>query len=230
MKKDLNAFYENIRGGVWSYRDKMNSLKKVFDIDKEREAQGVIVYSSARACTPPLVVPNILATIRVSMVSLGPDQPSSEVIQSSAQVINYFTIKDSRTSQEALTTIFEEDLAYLQNLPEAEKMELFSEVTFYTYQTISLFSFVVFGQGDVLAMGNSSKERNIWKGKCKEAEQEKLKLLREMLVLRKKESQKKSRDEPDIAVAEMKSRDAKVAVALQQVKESRAKERKAYEG
>lgn len=36
--------------------------------------------------------------------------------------------------------MFEEDLSYLQNLPKAKKIELFSEDTFYTYQTTSLFS------------------------------------------------------------------------------------------
>lgn len=45
-------------------------------------------------------------------------------------------------------------------------MKLFSKATYYTYQTTYLFSLVVVGWGDVLAMGSLSNERDIWKSKC----------------------------------------------------------------
>lgn len=53
--------------------------------------------------------------------------------------------------------ISKEDVASLQNLPEADKMDIFFESIFYTYQTPSLFSLVVVGLNDVLAMGSPSK-------------------------------------------------------------------------
>lgn len=68
--------------------------------------------------------------------------------------------------EEFATAMFEEYLIYFQNLPKANKMELFSKATFYTYQAASIFSLVAFGHGDVLAMGNTSKARDTWKGKC----------------------------------------------------------------
>lgn len=57
--------------------------------------------------------------------------------------------------------MFEEDPTYIHNLPKVEKMELFSEVTFYTYRTKFLFSLVAASGGDVLAMGNPKKEMDI---------------------------------------------------------------------
>lgn len=47
------------------------------------------------------------------------------------------------TSQEAFASISKEYIAYVQNLPKADKMELYFEATFYAYQTNSLLSLVV---------------------------------------------------------------------------------------
>lgn len=65
--------------------------------------------------------------------------------------------------------MFTKDLSFIQNLFEDEKMKLHIEVTFYTYQTTS-FSFVATCKRDVLDVGNTSKERYIWKGKCETME------------------------------------------------------------
>lgn len=44
-------------------------------------------------------------------------------------------------------------------------MELLFEVTYHTYRAASMFSLVVVGQCEVLAMGNPSKEMDTYKGK-----------------------------------------------------------------
>lgn len=69
------------------------------------------------------------------------------------------------TPHEVITSMSEDDFAYFQKLYEAEKMKLFYEVSFYTYQAASLFSLVTVGRGDVLAMGNPTKGMDTWKGK-----------------------------------------------------------------
>lgn len=51
-------------------------------------------------------------------------------------------------------------MAYHQNLHGAVKMKIFSEAAFYTYQVTSLFSLATDGRGDVLTIGNPSKERD----------------------------------------------------------------------
>lgn len=60
-----------------------------------------------------------------------------------------------------------EDLFFIQNLLETEKMDILSEVMFKMYRVSHLFSLAYDGKGDVLDVGNPSKERDIWKGKCK---------------------------------------------------------------
>lgn len=69
---------------------------------------------------------------------------------------------------EIIITVSEEDHTYVQSLPEAGKMKFFSEDVYYIYQTKFLCSLVDARQGDVLDMGNPSKERDIWNGKCKD--------------------------------------------------------------
>ncbi|CAI8584815.1 unnamed protein product [Vicia faba] len=71
-----------------------------------------------------------------------------------------------RTPEELVVDVFEEDLNFLQNLHEADKMELLSDVTFYNYWVASLFSLVTSSQSYILAMGNPSKDRYTWKEKC----------------------------------------------------------------
>ncbi|KAL5081752.1 hypothetical protein RYX36_010173 [Vicia faba] len=55
------------------FYDKMNSLKKVFDIAKVWKALGVTV-------TPPFVGPSTFATAKVSLVSHSSGQPYFEVV------------------------------------------------------------------------------------------------------------------------------------------------------
>lgn len=61
-------------------------------------------------------------------------------------------------------------LSFVQNLYGVEMIELVSQITHNMYQVTYLFSLVVAGRGDVLAAGNPSKERDTWKGKCKDIE------------------------------------------------------------
>lgn len=84
------------------------------------------------------------------------------------------------TLEETSTVMSKEDLFYLHNIPEAYKMELFSKATFYTYREAYLFSLVFVASWDnVLAMGNPSKERNTWMGKCEVMEHKHSKFLEE---------------------------------------------------
>lgn len=75
-----------------------------------------------------------------------------------------------RTPEEVVAAMFEEDVTRAQGLPEANNMELFSEATYYTYWTYCLFSLVVDGQDDILAMCNPSKVRYIQKCKYEDTE------------------------------------------------------------
>lgn len=79
----------------------------------------------------------------------------------------------------------EEDLVYLHNLPEADKMKLFSQASFYTYQATSLFSLVVDDRGNVLAMASPSKVGDTWKGKCEDMKHKCSKIQEKMPALRK---------------------------------------------
>lgn len=45
-------------------------------------------------------------------------------------------------------------------------MRLVFEVTHIMYRATSLFSLVTTSREDILALGNSSKDRETWKGKC----------------------------------------------------------------
>lgn len=65
-------------------------------------------------------------------------------------------------------------------------MELFSKATFYTYRMTSPFSLVVVGRGDVLAMGNPSKKRDTWKGKCETIKRKCSKFQEDIYVLQEK--------------------------------------------
>lgn len=62
-------------------------------------------------------------------------------------------------------------------------MELFSKVTFYAYWMTSLFSLAIIAQGEILAMGNPSKERDTWMGKCEVDEHEKSQIHKNVLDL-----------------------------------------------
>lgn len=58
-----------------------------------------------------------------------------------------------------------EDLSFIQNPHEPDKMELFSKATYHTYQEDSLFSLTPISGGDVMAiMRNPFKERDTWRG------------------------------------------------------------------
>ncbi|CAI8584816.1 unnamed protein product [Vicia faba] len=77
-----------------------------------------------------------------------------------------------QTPEELVVDIFKEDLNFLHNLHEADKIELLSDVTFYNYWAASLFSLVTGSQSDILAMGNPSKDRDTWKEKCEAIKEE----------------------------------------------------------
>lgn len=88
-----------------------------------------------------------------------------------------------RTSEKVNATISVEDLAYLQYLPKARKMELFSQENIYTYQTPSLYFLVVVGRCNVLAMYNPSKEGDTQKKKCEVAQYVRSPLHKKVLAL-----------------------------------------------
>lgn len=56
--------------------------------------------------------------------------------------------------------MFVEDLCVTQHFLEEKKMDILSKVTHHTYLEVSLFYLVSTGQGDILAMGYPSKERD----------------------------------------------------------------------
>lgn len=62
-------------------------------------------------------------------------------------------------------------------------MELFSKATLYSYWTCFIFSLVVVGQGDVLAICNPSKERDAWNDKFEVARHERSRLQKKLLAL-----------------------------------------------
>lgn len=63
------------------------------------------------------------------------------------------------TSEKATTIILTPDLSFFQNLHEGDKMELSSELTRSIFKAVYIFSIISVIQGDVLALGNPSKER-----------------------------------------------------------------------
>lgn len=65
--------------GCFIFEDKLNSLKKVFNISKESEAQGVTITPSASTLTPSPVGIGISDIVEVTLVSPGPSQHSSGV-------------------------------------------------------------------------------------------------------------------------------------------------------
>lgn len=65
--------------GCLIFEDKLNSFKKVFNIAKEREAQGVTITHSASILTPSPIGLGISDTVEVTLVSPGPSQHSSGV-------------------------------------------------------------------------------------------------------------------------------------------------------
>lgn len=52
------------------------------------------------------------------------------------------------------------NMSFVQNLYEAEKIELISEFTFHTYRDASLFSLTAASRGNILDVGNPYKERD----------------------------------------------------------------------
>lgn len=81
-----------------------------------------------------------------------------------------------------------EDLYFVQNLHEEDKMEFLSEVTYHTYWASSIFSLDGAVRGDFLALGNPSKERDTWKGKCENIENKCSKFSKEIVSLQEKVS------------------------------------------
>lgn len=76
----------------------------------------------------------------------------------------------SHTLGEVVADVFANDLPFVQNLSEAEKMKLLFKVNFHTYQPASLFSLATTERGYVLAIDKPTIERDTCKGKCETME------------------------------------------------------------
>lgn len=81
-----------------------------------------------------------------------------------------FSSRLAHTPEKETIAVLTKDMSFVHNLSEAEKMELIPKINHNMYWAFSLFSLVVIGRGDVLAAGNPSKERHIWKVKCEARE------------------------------------------------------------
>lgn len=86
------------------------------------------------------------------------------------QVPIVFSSQVAWTPEEAVTTILILELSFIQNLREGDEMELTSKITHKMFKVASIFSLVSAGQGDVLTLGNPSKERDTWKGNVRAME------------------------------------------------------------
>lgn len=73
-----------------------------------------------------------------------------------------------RIPKQVVVTVFMGDLSFIHNLFEEEKMEHLSEITLHTYLDTSLFSLATASIEDVLVIGNPSRERDTWEGKCED--------------------------------------------------------------
>lgn len=106
---------------------------------------------------------------------------------------NVFSSRLARTLEEVVNIVSTLDLSFVQNIFEVEKMNLVYEVTHNMYQVACLFyqvaclfDLVVVGRRDIVATGNTSKERDTWKEKCEVVEQKCFAFERDMAELRKK--------------------------------------------
>lgn len=76
---------------------------------------------------------------------------------------NVFSSRLARTLKKVVNIVLTLDLSFVQNLFEVEKMNLVYEVTHNMYQVAYLFDLVADGRRDIMATGNTSKERDTWK-------------------------------------------------------------------
>lgn len=82
----------------------------------------------------------------------------------------------------------EEYLTFFKGLPKVNKIKIFSKANYYAYRATSLFSLATVGCGDIMAMGNPSKERDIWKGKCEDIERKLSNFQNKMVAFQEKVS------------------------------------------
>lgn len=80
-----------------------------------------------------------------------------------SQMLDVFSSQFSCIPEEATPTVSTSDLTFVENIYEADKLEIFSKITFHMYCASSLFSLSSIGRGDVLAHGNPSKESDTLK-------------------------------------------------------------------
>lgn len=78
-------------------------------------------------------------------------------------MLNVFSSRLARTLKKVVNIVLTLDLSFVQNLFEVEKMNLVYEVTHNMYQVACLFDLVADGRRDIMAIGNTSKERDTWK-------------------------------------------------------------------
>lgn len=90
------------------------------------------------------------------------------------------------TLEEVIVVVFPEDLSFIQNLIETDKMELLSGAIYHTYRVNFLFSLVSVGQCDVLVVGNHSKKRDNQKGKYENIEHKCSKFHKDTISLKEK--------------------------------------------
>lgn len=81
-----------------------------------------------------------------------------------------------------------EYLTFFKGLPKVNKIQIFSKANYYAYRETSLFSLATIDCGDIMAMGNPSKERDIWKGKCEDIERKLSNFQKEMAAFQEKVS------------------------------------------
>ncbi|CAI8591072.1 unnamed protein product [Vicia faba] len=91
---------------------------------------------------------------------------ASREVTSFMRIPNVFSYRLTCTLEEAAVIVSMSDLSFIQNIPQGEKMEIIFELAHNIFKNDSIFSLISTGQGDVLAPGNPTKERDTWKGKC----------------------------------------------------------------
>lgn len=98
---------------------KMNTLKKLYDIAKNQEAQSVNIAPSTRVVTTPLVVSSVFIIIGGTLVLVGPDHPyfrvTTAIVNDRSQSLPPNTKKDRGQDQSSL---MEENLAKRTRLSE----------------------------------------------------------------------------------------------------------------
>lgn len=122
-----------------------------------------VMGTSSESHLPPYNINHL----ELDVISLSGGYGSKRVSMNSLEEETF-----SSSSLETLLSNVGEDVFPVEvlmppRIPEGDKMDLTSEIAHIMFKTAYIFSLISVGQGDVLASGNPSKERDTQKGKVK---------------------------------------------------------------